>query len=121
MLKVKYIGPSPTGKRLLSGRHLITWICPGDVQEVPESATDAIRGNPHAWEIVGHSSRPEPVEIPEEKTEETEVNPPLVDLNSMDKDQLQAYCQREFGEQVDKRWSESRIRQYITSQIGRRR
>jgi hypothetical protein len=121
MLKVKYIGESPSGKRLLCGKTLVTWTEPGDVQEVPEAGRSAIEGNPHVWEIVGRSSSPEPAEITVETEEEPSLDPPLVDLNAMDKAQLQTYCQREFGEQVDKRWSESKIRQYITSQIGRRR
>ena len=121
MLKVKFIGQNPAGKRLLCGSTLITWAEPGDVQEVPESGLVAIETNRHVWEIVGHSNTPEPVEIPVETVEEPSLDPPLVDLNVMDKAQLKAYCQREFGEQVDKRWSESKIRQYITSQIGRRR
>ena len=121
MLKVKFIGDNPTGKRLLCSKTLITWTEPGDVQEVPEASLSAIEGNPHVWQIVGRSNTPEPAEMPEEMVEEPPLDPPLVDLNVMDKAQLQTYCQREFGEQVDKRWSESKIRQYITSQIGRRR
>ena len=121
MLKVKFIGDSPTGKRLLCGKTLVTWTEPGDVQEVPESMRDTIISNPHVWQIVGRSNTPEPAEMPVETVEEPRLDPPLVDLNAMDKAQLQTYCQREFGEQVDKRWSESRIRQYITSQIGKRR
>ena len=121
MLKVKFIGENPAGKRLLCGKTIITWTEPGDVQEVPEAGRDVIESNAHVWQIVGHSSTAEPVEMPAETVEEPSLDPPLVDLNVMDKAQLQAYCQREFGEQVDKRWSESKIRQYITSQIGRRR
>jgi len=121
MLKVKFIGESPSGKRLLCGKTLVTWTEPGDVQEVPEAGRAAIESNAHVWEIVGHSNAPEPAEITVETVEEPPLDPPLVDLNVMDKAQLKAYCQREFGEQVDKRWTESKIRQYITSQIGRRR
>lgn len=121
MLKVKFIGENPAGKRLLCGKTLVAWTEPGDVQEVPESMRDAITSNAHVWQIVGRSNTPEPAEMPEETVEEPSLDPPLVDLNSMDKAQLQTYCQREFGEQIDKRWSEGRIRQYITSQIGRRR
>lgn len=121
MLRVKYIGLNTGGRRLQTQFGLFNWPAPGDVCEVPEALREGIEGNPHVWQIVGRSNTPEPAEMSAETVEEPPLDPPLVDLNAMDKAQLQTYCQREFGEQVDKRWSEGRIRQYITSQIGRRR
>lgn len=119
MIKVKYVGPKASQSWPVDGKNVL-WERYGAVLEVPDAFEGTINAHPGNWEIVGHAAEPEPDEIPQERVEEISLDPPLVDLSTMDKAQLQTYCQREFGEQVDKRWSEDRVRQYITTKIGSR-
>jgi hypothetical protein len=119
MLQVKYIGSAPY-KRLLFNQKLIIWSEFGDIQDVPDAALEGISSNAHLWEIVGHAKTDEPAEMPAEIPEKPDLSVPLVDLNSMDKTQLHAYLQREFGQNVDQRWSADRLRKYVRDQMGQR-
>ena len=118
MLQVKYIGPKPSRSWQFDTR--ITWAKYGDVQEVPDKYRQTINQHPDIWEIVGHAKTAEPAEMPAEIPEQPDLSVPLVDLNSMDKAQLHAYLQREFGQNVDQRWSTDRLRKYVRDQMGQR-
>lgn len=119
MIKIKYIGNKPT-KYARFGDLELNFSGPGDIKEVPDSCAGTVNAHPDVWEIVGHAKDPEPAEIPVETKEEPVEPVTLVDLNSMDKTQLQAYCQREFGQTVDPKWNTSRLRKYVRDVMGQR-
>lgn len=119
MLKVKYIGTKPS-KFVKFGDLSMNFSGPGDIQEVPDEFAGQVTSHPDEWEIVGHAKDPKPVEIHEEVKEEPIEQPALLDVNVMDKSQLQAYCQREFGQTVDPKWSAARLRQYVRDVMGQR-
>lgn len=119
MLKIKYIGTKPTKYANFGGLEL-NFSGPGDIKLVPESFAGAILQHPDVWEIVGHADVPEPDEIPAEIKEEPTETVTLVDVNAMDKAQLQAYCQREFGHTVDPKWNANRLRKYVRDVMGQR-
>lgn len=118
MLKVKYIGSKPAQTFRFEDL-IITWFGNGDVQQVPDHFKGTIEAHPSAWEIVGHAKDKKP-EIIEETKEEPVEQPLLVDIASMDKAALQAYCQREFGLTVDQNWSATRLRKYVQDVMGQK-
>jgi hypothetical protein len=119
MLQVKYIGAKASQSWVVNGRSVL-WERYGATLSVPDDFEKTIAAHPGNWEIVGHAKTDEPAEMPAEIPEKPDLSVPLVDLNSMDKTQLHAYLQREFGQNVDQRWSADRLRKYVRDQMGQR-
>ena len=113
MLKVKYIGRKSSQSWLVDGRSVL-WDGPGAVLDVPDSFATTIAAHPGQWEIVGHEATDEPGPLPEEP----DTRPPLLDIQRLDKSELLAYVQREFGEAVDSRWTVARLRKYVQERIA---
>lgn len=123
MLDVRYVGSKPE-KVARFGDRMVRWAGPSDVQAVPSSARAMIEAHPDVWSVVGVSEVPDPLPVaetePDDSAEVTAEPLPLVDLNGMDKAALQAYCQRELGQSVDKSWSAPRLRKYVLDVMGQR-
>ena len=119
MLRVKYIGQKASQFFRFEDLE-VTWFGQGDVQLVPEQFAGTINQHPSIWEIVGHAKDRKPAEITEEKVEEPVEIPALVDINSMDKAALHAYCQREFGLTTDPKWPVTRLRKYVQDVMGQK-
>lgn len=119
MLRVKYIGQKAS--QFFRFEDLgVTWSGPDDVQLVPEQFAGTINSHPSIWEIVGHAKDKKPAEIQEKSEEQPVEVPVLVDINTMDKDALAAYCQREFGLPTDPKWSATRLRKYVQDVMGQK-
>lgn len=115
MLKVKYIGPKASQSWRVDGRDVL-WDGPGAVLDVPDSFAPTMAAHPGTWEIVGRVDSGEPAPVPEEP----DTHPPLLDIQRMDKADLTAYALREFGQELDARWSAARMRKYVQDRIAQR-
>lgn len=113
MLKVKYIGPKASQSWRVDGRDVL-WDGPGAVLDVPDSFAATITAHPGTWEIVERVDSGEPEPVPEEP----DTHPPLLDIQAMDKPELAAYALREFGEELNPRWSAERMRKYVQERIA---
>lgn len=104
-----------------------TWRGKGDIQAVPEALARKASEHDDVFEIVGEvkgkkadqSVQIKKVEEDLEEKEKAEM-PSLVDINMMDKAALTSYALREFGQQIDSKWSAERARKYIQDLMGQK-
>jgi hypothetical protein len=102
----------------------VAWHGLGDVQVVSEEIAKKASIHTDVFEIIGEAKGKKaladvPLKKVEEEQEKTEM-PALVDINVMDKSALTAYALREFGQQIDAKWSADRSRKYIQDLMGRK-
>jgi hypothetical protein len=108
------------------GKTVVTWSGKGDTQVVPEEIARKATEHSDVFEVLAEvkgkktekAVQIEEVEDLEEK-EKAEM-PSLVDINMMDKAALTAYALREFGQQIDAKWSAERARKLIQDLMGQK-
>ena len=119
-VKIKYVGKKEIKEDNVA-RTGVIWYGEGDVQTVPDSAAPRLLKHVDVWKLADDQDIGEYEEAPEEEPEEEVDNPPLVDFDSMDKDQLIDYALREFGYKMDKRYSIDRMKRVIIAEMNRER
>ena len=101
MVKIRYIGKKSEKIDNVANTGIV-WDGYGDVKTVPEKAVKKLIEYKDIWELVsGNASEYE--SEPAEPIKEVEIDDlaPLVNLDGMRKNELQAYAQRNFGHVFD--------------------
>ncbi len=113
LVKVRYLGQEEVWTDYLynSGATFTK----GGVVAVDARAADQLLQHPE-FEAAESARKYDVAEKPERKVEEDE--PPLADLESMTKDQMLTYAQRNFGVVLKKTEAKDNIRNTIRSKMG---
>ncbi len=127
MTKIRYIGAKASKQDNVAGTGII-WSGRNAVKDVPGGAVDKLLLHPDVWELADGTVRDQPEdqgtqeEVQQEEAQQEEVeddSPPMVSLDSMEKDALKQYAQRYFNHQFHHATGETKMRQVIVGLMNR--
>jgi poly-gamma-glutamate capsule biosynthesis protein CapA/YwtB (metallophosphatase superfamily) len=133
MKKIRYIGNKEFKPDNVAGTGLV-WNGKGSIHEVPDAAVAKLLVHSGIWELVADDLANAPVSADlQEKSEdqnpetlqpdldqsEVDTKPPLANIDTMDKEALISFAQRQFGHEFHHATGEAKMRQTIIGLMNR--
>jgi hypothetical protein len=122
MKPIRYIGKKARKEDNVAHTGTV-WNGPGDVQNVPDGAAAKLLVHTDCWVLADGETVADPASagdvVASTEVENDERNPPLVNLDAMDKEALRSYAQQNFGHAFHPNTGEAKMRQAIIGLMNR--
>lgn len=124
MTPIRYIGKKERKEDNVAHTGTV-WNGNGDVQNVPDNAVAKLLVHTDSWELAGDAQKSgdelQQTTSTAKSNEPTEADmkPPMVNLETMDKDALRSYAQQHFGHTFHPKAGEAKMRQDIIGLMNR--
>lgn len=114
-IAIKYNGPKPYTDHLYGSK--LHWEIGDTRDDVPEHIAVKLLRHPEFEDARKYKSK---IKVEEQPREEVEDLPPLVNLESMTKDQLAQYAHRNFGVKLDTSVKKAELLDTVRLTMGKR-